>query len=115
MFGSQKLKVWAVHVTFCPTDRPIICKTKWIILRRRASVLQNKMQFFPIIRLAIPTRVAAPFDHPDWVFELKHDGFRALAHIADGRCSLISRKNNVYKSFVSLRETWLVCGYGMPY
>jgi ATP-dependent DNA ligase len=21
-----------------------------------------------------------PFDHPEWLFELKHDGFRALAH-----------------------------------
>jgi hypothetical protein len=29
------------------------------------------MQQFPTIRLAIPTRVAAPFDHPDWIFELK--------------------------------------------
>jgi ATP-dependent DNA ligase len=26
-------------------------------------------------------RVAAPFDHPDWIFELKHDGFRAIAYI----------------------------------
>jgi hypothetical protein len=23
------------------------------------------------IRLAVPTRVAAPFDHPDWIFEFK--------------------------------------------
>jgi bifunctional non-homologous end joining protein LigD len=35
---------------------------------------------------------------------LKYDGFRALAHISDGRCDLISRKNNVYKSFGPLRE-----------
>ena len=26
----------------------------------------------------------APFSHPDWLFELKYDGFRALAHI-DGK------------------------------
>jgi hypothetical protein len=25
--------------------------------------------------------VHAPFNHPDWVFELKYDGFRALAYI----------------------------------
>jgi hypothetical protein len=24
--------------------------------------------------------VNQPFDHPEYVFELKHDGFRALAH-----------------------------------
>jgi ATP-dependent DNA ligase len=27
------------------------------------------------------TLVRQPFDHPDFLFELKHDGFRALAHI----------------------------------
>jgi len=24
------------------------------------------------------SRIAAPFDNPDFVFELKHDGFRSL-------------------------------------
>ena len=39
---------------------------------------------------------------PFW--ELKHDGFRALAYIEDGTCRLISRKNIVYKSFAGLSE-----------
>jgi len=45
-----------------------------------------------------------PFDHPDWIFEIKYDGFRALAYIEDGECRLISRKNHEYKSFHALRE-----------
>jgi bifunctional non-homologous end joining protein LigD len=49
------------------------------------------------------TRIPAPFDHPDFLFELKHDGFRSLAYIADGRCELVSRKRNHYKSFDSLK------------
>ena len=49
--------------------------------------------------------VAAPFDDPDWVFEIKHDGFRALAYISEGTCTLISRKNNQYKSFAALSES----------
>jgi bifunctional non-homologous end joining protein LigD len=49
------------------------------------------------------TLVRVPFDHPDFLFELKHDGFRALAHIWDGCCELISRKRNAYKSFHDLR------------
>ena len=57
------------------------------------------MQAFPPIKLVIPRRFAAPFDHPDWIFELKHDGFRALAYITEGRCDLISRKHNRYKTF----------------
>jgi bifunctional non-homologous end joining protein LigD len=48
--------------------------------------------------------VRLPFDHPDFLFELKHDGFRALAHIWDGRCELVSRKRNVYKSFQGLKD-----------
>jgi hypothetical protein len=31
----------------------------------------------------IPTRlrrIPAPFDHPDWIFEPKMDGFRPVAH-----------------------------------
>jgi bifunctional non-homologous end joining protein LigD len=49
------------------------------------------------------TRIPAPFDHPDFMFELKHDGFRSLAYIADGHCELVSRKRNHYKSFESLK------------
>lgn len=48
--------------------------------------------------------VRQPFDHPDFLFELKHDGFRALAHIWDGNCELVSRKRNAYKSFQDLRN-----------
>ena len=35
------------------------------------------------------SRILAPFDNPDFVFELKYDGFRSLAYIADARCSLV--------------------------
>jgi hypothetical protein len=48
--------------------------------------------------------VREPFDHTDFLFELKHDGFRALAHIWEGNCELISRKRNASKSFNELRE-----------
>ena len=36
-------------------------------------------------------RRPAPFTHPDWLFEVKWDGFRAVAHIEDGRCRQVSR------------------------
>jgi len=39
-----------------------------------------------------------PFDHPDWLFEIKYDGFRALAYVEHGSGRLVSRKGNVYKS-----------------
>jgi bifunctional non-homologous end joining protein LigD len=39
-------------------------------------------------------RVAKPFDNPEYVFELKHDGFRTIAYIEDGKCKLVSRNQN---------------------
>ena len=48
--------------------------------------------------------VAKPFDNPDWLFEWKADGFRALAYISDGSCKLVSRKANTYKTFGNLRD-----------
>jgi ATP-dependent DNA ligase len=59
----------------------------------------------PKVQPINPTRIAAPFDHDDFVFELKHDGFRALAYIEDGSCRLISRKQIQYRSFATR------CGY----
>jgi bifunctional non-homologous end joining protein LigD len=35
--------------------------------------------------------VKEPFDHPDYIFELKHDGFRAIVYLQNGECKLISR------------------------
>jgi ATP-dependent DNA ligase len=39
------------------------------------------------------------FNHADWIFEIKYDGFRSLARVAAGQAELISRRRNVYKSF----------------
>jgi len=35
--------------------------------------------------------VKEPFNDPDYIFELKHDGFRTLAYIEGGECKLVSR------------------------
>ena len=47
-------------------------------------------------------RVPEPFDRDDFIFELKYDGFRAVAHIAQGTCQLVSRNRNVFKRFGKL-------------
>jgi len=43
-----------------------------------------------------------PFSHPDWLFDVKWDGFRCLAYIEHGRCRLVSRNGNEFKSFPAL-------------
>jgi hypothetical protein len=47
--------------------------------------------------------VKEPFDNPDYIFELKHDGFRALAYIDAGECRLVSRNLKSLR-FESLRS-----------
>ncbi len=49
------------------------------------------------------SRIAAPFDDVDFLFELKHDGFRCLAYISENRCELASRNTNYYQRFESLK------------
>jgi ATP-dependent DNA ligase len=45
-----------------------------------------------MVTLITPVERTEPFDHPDWLFEVKFDGFRAAADTVRGR--LISRKGN---------------------
>ena len=50
-----------------------------------------------MLSLINPVRRAEPFDHPDWLFEAKFDGFRAAADTVRGQ--LISRNGNRMKRF----------------
>ena len=50
-----------------------------------------------MLPLINPTQRPEPFDHADWVFEAKFDGFRAAADTVRGR--LISRGGNRIKRF----------------
>jgi len=48
---------------------------------------------------------ADPFDDPNWIYELKMDGFRALAVIEHGRAQLLSRNGHPFASFSALAES----------
>src|SRR5215467_10018469 len=60
---------------------------------RLSSALMPSFQPMPL------NRRAGAFNHPDWLFEIKWDGFRSLAYIEHGRCRLVSRNGNEFKSF----------------
>ena len=51
------------------------------------------------------TRFDAPFEHPDWIFEPKLDGFRAVAYVEGGTCRLVSRNRNAFKTFEPLAQS----------
>jgi bifunctional non-homologous end joining protein LigD len=47
-------------------------------------------------------RIPEPFDHPE--FELKHDGFRALANVVGHCCRLVSRRGHTLAKWDLLCE-----------
>ena len=57
------------------------------------------------------TLIDEPFDDPDWVYEVKWDGYRAIARITDKSVKLISRNNipfDKYYPIVDLLKNWQV-------
>ena len=42
----------------------------------------------------LATLVEEPFDDPQWIYEVKWDGYRAVAFIAGGKATLVSRNQN---------------------
>jgi bifunctional non-homologous end joining protein LigD len=42
----------------------------------------------------LATSIDEPFDGPDWLFEIKWDGYRAVAFIDNGKVRLVSRNQN---------------------
>src|SRR5690242_20659555 len=50
-------------------------------------------------------RRAQAFDNPDWLFDLKYDGFRALLEIDGAGARLVSRNRNRFKHMDALAAT----------
>src|SRR5215212_3346684 len=47
-------------------------------------------------------RLAVPFDDPGWIYEIKYDGFRALAILEQGRCRFFSRNRHPLHGLTAL-------------
>ena len=58
----------------------------------------------PRVQAIVPTWRKEPFDNPDWLFDFKYDGFRALYYIEPGRNRLISRNGNLLTRFDALGD-----------
>jgi bifunctional non-homologous end joining protein LigD len=55
------------------------------------------------------TLVDAPFDDPGWIYEIKWDGYRAIATVQKGNVELVSRNNLPFDQFSpinKLLESW---------
>jgi bifunctional non-homologous end joining protein LigD len=58
----------------------------------------------PVIEAAPLTALKEPIDHPNWLFELKHDGFRGMLYVDRDRAWLRSRKGNEMRRFGALSQ-----------
>jgi bifunctional non-homologous end joining protein LigD len=63
----------------------------------KALIAKGKKSKIPAaVKPMLATLVNEPFDDPDWAYEVKWDGYRALAYLNKGNVGLTSRNN---KSF----------------
>ena len=74
-----------------------------ILKRKLSNSIQAKMP--TDLKPMLATLVDEPFNDEDWQFELKLDGYRALAYINSGKVELKSRNNNTFnKKFLPVYE-----------
>lgn len=85
------------HYTLIRTALPGT-KESWLWLKKSASHGQIKDHDKMPAHLSpmLATLIKSPFDDPDWIFEIKLDGFRALAQIKNHKVKLISRNNKLF-------------------
>jgi bifunctional non-homologous end joining protein LigD len=59
---------------------------------------------FPRVEPILPEVRGVPFDHPDWIFEPKYDGFRGLLHVTPTDATFLSKRRLTLKQFASLAD-----------
>jgi ATP-dependent DNA ligase len=63
----------------------------------------------PRISPAPLTSVKEPIGHPNWIYELKHDGFRGILYVDRDHAWLVSRKGKKFNQFDPLLKQVLRC------
>jgi len=63
----------------------------------------------PQISPAPLTSLKEPIGHPNWIYELKHDGFRGVLYVDREQAWLVSRKGKKFRQFDPLLKQVLRC------
>ncbi|RJR44693.1 MAG: hypothetical protein C4567_04200 [Deltaproteobacteria bacterium] len=86
--------------------------------RPREAMADDELEEAPLAAMPhgvapmLATLVKAPFDHPEWLFEVKWDGYRAIAEIRDGEVSLYTRNQiPLAKKYAPITEALQKCGF----
>ena len=68
-----------------------------IVAQVQSSLTRKKKTSMPgDLKPMLATLIEEPFDDPEWVFEVKWDGYRTLAYLDKGKVELRSRNNNSF-------------------
>ncbi len=81
-------------------------------MRREEAMEEGELADAPVapmprhVRPMLATLIKEPFDDDEWIFEVKWDGYRAIAEIQDGKVSLYSRNLlSLDEKFAPIRDT----------
>jgi bifunctional non-homologous end joining protein LigD len=87
-------------------------------IRLREALEEEDLKDAPVnpmphnIKPMLATLVKKPFDHPDWIFEVKWDGYRAITEIRNGDVSLYSRNQiSLNQKFSPIAESLQKLGF----
>ncbi len=87
-------------------------------VRLRETLESDELEDAPLapmphaVRPMLATAAEEPFDHPEWLFEVKWDGYRALAEVNDGEVALYSRNLlTLNEKFAPVVEALRECRY----
>ena len=80
-------------------------------IRLHEAAEKGKLKDTPVgvmphaVQPMLASMTGEPFDHPDWIFEVKWDGYRAIAEVSNGVVSLYSRNGISFnKKFAPVAE-----------
>jgi len=87
-------------------------------IRKREALESTDLEEAPVkpmphgLKPMLATLVKAPFDHPEWLFEVKWDGYRAIAEIREREVSLYTRNQiSLNQKFFPITEELRQCGW----
>jgi bifunctional non-homologous end joining protein LigD len=87
-------------------------------IRLREAMEEEALRGAPVkpmprgIKPMLATSIKEPFDDPDWIFEMKWDGYRAIAEIRDGDVTLYSRNRiSLNRKFPPILDTLRKFGF----
>ncbi len=95
--GNGKRKV--VPALRDGTKRSVASRSAATTLRKRTKAGSASKRNSPVfVRPMLATLVDQPFDRDGWLFEVKWDGYRAIAEVRDGNVRLYSRNQQSFNS-----------------